>query len=319
MNLYNKETSFNFYEDRYTAGYMDDWDIEKKQRVSEIIKGLDLPTSGNALDFGCGTGVFTQVIKQELPDWNVYGTDISTTAIDKASKKNTDCIFFTILDKTYNNIKFDFLYSHHVLEHVYDLTASIEDMNSFMKPSSSCLHILPCGNEGSFEHKICSLMKNGINEKMENRFFYEEPGHIRRLTTEQLNTIMGKYGFKLAKEYYSHQYYGSISWMITEGDTKFILSLTDPLMAKDLKSARKLLLLRKCLLLLSFFRKTVMTAKSLEIKGTRLRHKVKSSAVLLLYPLSSLVYKYLARKAQQEWKCRKTDRSGSEMYLYYKR
>ena len=283
MNLYNKDASYNFYEDRYTVGYMDDWDLEKKQRISEIIKGLDLPASGNALDFGCGTGVFTQIIKQELGNFNVYGTDISATALDKASKRNANCFFATLSKETYDNIKFDFLYSHHVLEHVFDLNTTIEDMNGFMKPSSSCLHILPCGNEGSFEHKICLLMKNGINEKMGNRFFYEDPGHIRRLTTEQLNALMAKYGFKLAKEYYSHQYYGSINWIITS-DIKFILSLTDPLMAKDLKSARKLLLLRTCLLLLSFLRKTVMTAKSLKIRGTRLRGKVRSSAALLLYP-----------------------------------
>ena len=77
-----------------------------------------------------------------------------------------------------------------------------------MKPSSSFLHILPCGNEGSFEHTICLLKKDGINKEMGNRFFFEDPAHIRRLSTDELNTMVAKFGFNLTKDYYSNQYYG---------------------------------------------------------------------------------------------------------------
>ena len=62
--LYQKEEAKQFYENRYEKGYMDEWPIDKKQRVLEIINVLNLPENGVALDFGCGNGVFTDVINK---------------------------------------------------------------------------------------------------------------------------------------------------------------------------------------------------------------------------------------------------------------
>ena len=60
--LYNKETTVEFYQDRYAQGYMDEWPSEKKQRIFEIIRALQLPDTGEALDFGCGNGVLTEIV-----------------------------------------------------------------------------------------------------------------------------------------------------------------------------------------------------------------------------------------------------------------
>lgn len=54
MNLNKTKNSIEFYDDRYCKGYMKEWPVEKKERVLEIIKSLNLPKTGNALDFGCG-------------------------------------------------------------------------------------------------------------------------------------------------------------------------------------------------------------------------------------------------------------------------
>ncbi|MCX5891404.1 MAG: class I SAM-dependent methyltransferase, partial [Deltaproteobacteria bacterium] len=117
MNLYDLKESIQFYEDRYSKGYMDEWDPAKKQRVKEIIQGLNLPDTGEALDFGCGTGIFTAILKEALPRWNIYGTDISVDAIAKARERHSDCTFFLVFDERFNNKKFAFIFTHHVLEH----------------------------------------------------------------------------------------------------------------------------------------------------------------------------------------------------------
>ena len=94
-HLYDKQTAISFYQSRHSNGYMLEWPDEKKQRVHEVIQDLHLPASGDALDFGCGNGIFTSVLKRALPtDWKVYGTDISNVAIENARRRNSDCIFF---------------------------------------------------------------------------------------------------------------------------------------------------------------------------------------------------------------------------------
>ena len=113
MDLYNKSNSVEFYDDRYKQGYMENWPLKKKQRIIDIIHSMKLPVTGEALDFGCGNGVFTGVIKEALPQWKVYGVDISAVAIENAKKRYTDCNFFVLNEGSHTDKKFDFIFSHH--------------------------------------------------------------------------------------------------------------------------------------------------------------------------------------------------------------
>lgn len=318
MDLYDRETSIEFYEDRYSQAYMDEWPNEKKERVLEIIRSLNLPKVGDALDFGCGTGVFTEVIKKALPKWNVHGTDISSSAIEKAKQRDTDCSFFLLSDKTLNT-KFDFLFTHHVLEHVYNISTTIEEFNDLMKPSSSCLHILPCGNEFSFEYNICRLKKNGIDKERENRFFFEDEGHVRRLTTNQMNLLLGKYNYSLTKEYYSNQLYGGIDWIINSG-TPLVYLITTHYDAKDIKSALKLITLRCWLLFLNIIKIPSNISEIKSMVGQRnITNYLRIFLIMSCYPLSLPFQLYIKKKAKEEWYFNKNQRNGSEMYLYYVR
>lgn len=239
MALPDYKKLIDFYESRYNQGYMEDWPAETKKRIFQIIKELPLPAEGTALDFGCGNGVLTEVLRLALPSWKIYGTDISKTAIENAQKRFPHCKFISIDSEQENYSKFNFLFTHHVLEHVSDAAEVFSEAEKYLKPESSMLHILPCGNEGSYEHHICSLRKDGINYAVENRFFFEEEGHLRRLTSKQLNFLCESKNFKLQKEYYSNQYYGAIKW-ITEKSPKFILRFSDPGYAVSNEARKKL-------------------------------------------------------------------------------
>lgn len=48
--LYDQKQSVEFYENRYEQGYMDEWPIEKKRKIFEVIQDLQLPAKGEALD-----------------------------------------------------------------------------------------------------------------------------------------------------------------------------------------------------------------------------------------------------------------------------
>jgi ubiquinone/menaquinone biosynthesis C-methylase UbiE len=318
--LYHKEEAKKFYEERYEKGYMDEWPKAKKQRILELIQELPLPKKGKAIDFGCGNGIFTEIVRQALPDWEVYGCDISTVSIENAKKRFQKCNFFVSDNESLVfPIKFDFLFSHHVLEHVFDIKMTIKEINTYLKDEASVFYVFPCGNKDSFEQKICSLRTDGINPDMENRFFYEDEGHVRRLTTEQTNILMGDHGFLLIKDFYNNQYWGAIKW-ISQLTPKFILNFTDLKKAMDRNARKNLISIRIKLLLLNILQLPSIFFNYInDNKHKRLYHYFLLGILLIPHFISYPLYAHLNWKAQQEWNSNKMKINGSEMYLFYKR
>ena len=319
--LYQKENSKNFYEERYEKGYMDEWPHDKKQRVFEIIQDLHLPEFGTALDFGCGNGIFTEVIRQALPLWKVYGCDISKNAIDNAKIRFPECSFFVNNSVEKPNIQFDFLFSHHVLEHVFDIKNIVQEINSFLKPESHMLHIFPCGNANSFEYNVSNMRIDGINTEMENRFFFEDEGHIRRLTSDQANTLMQECGFAIEKELVGGQHYVSLQW-ISDYGKEFILDFADMSKAINKEAETKLKRIKTKLLLL-YRAKVIVNDHTnnsyFKELAYHLKMIVKICIKIIAYPLAKLIVSYINKKEKQEWIQHKTDKNGAEMYLFYKR
>lgn len=317
--LYDKKQSVEFYEDRYEKGYLDEWPIEKKRKISEVIRDIQLPAKGDALDFGCGNGVFTEVIRQALPSWKIYGTDISKKAVSNARLRYPGCIFFEVNSPDFKQRKFDFVFTNHVFEHVFNLIEVFNQMIDYLKPESSMLHFLPCGNEGSYEYNICQLRKDGINIVLENRFFFEDEGHVRRLTTDEFSELCITKDFKLQKEFYSNQYYGAIDW-ITNSNPKFVLMFSDTSQAINKEAKQKLKKVRMFLIFITVLRlpATIVT-KILRKKKKQLKHYMLLLIGLPLYMFSSPIDIYWKRKTKKEWDTKKFERNGSEMGLYFKR
>jgi SAM-dependent methyltransferase len=318
-NLYQKEVSKHFYESRYEKGYMKEWPIDKLQRVFEIIRILPLPESGFGLDFGCGNGVFTNILRHALPKWKIYGCDISSNAINNAKNRFPECTFFVSDNDHPIDLKFDFLFSHHVLEHVFDIKKTVNEINDYLKNTSFILHIFPCGNEDSFEYKVCKMKINGINGKMENRFFFEDEGHVRRLTTEQSNRLMSKYEFVLEEDFYSNQYYGTVKW-ISQASPLRILAFTNPKNTIDKKAYKYLLILRFRFILLFILQLPANLYNRIKlVSNKKLIHYciliIDFIPAIISYPL----YAFVNSKAKIEWNNNKHLKNGSEMYLFYSR
>jgi ubiquinone/menaquinone biosynthesis C-methylase UbiE len=63
-------------------------------KIFSLFKSLVDPKPGDSiLDMGCGTGAFTQRLKQEFPSANVLGMDISEQCINRARKSYADILF----------------------------------------------------------------------------------------------------------------------------------------------------------------------------------------------------------------------------------
>lgn len=298
---------------------MDDWDLRKKQKVLEIIRELELPEFGYALDFGCGNGVWTDIIKKALPSWEVFGTDISAIAISNAIRRHPHLHFFELSNERAFSGKFDFIFSNHVLEHVFDINETFYTINRLLKKSASMLHVLPCGNPGSWEYKLASLFINGI-DKETGRFFYEDPGHLRRLNTEQMNMLANRFGFNLCKAYYQGQHYWQAIEWITSNPPRLTLEMTNSKRGRDEESKTELKRLRNRLLLISILRLSAIAfegRKPWRLDGSR--RLLENLALGTLYLFSFPVNFFVKSRAEEEWNLCKNQKNGSGMYLFYKR
>jgi SAM-dependent methyltransferase len=318
-DLHDPTAAAAFYEERYARGYMDMWAREKMERIGEVIGELDLPATGTALDFGCGNGVLTDVLRQALPPgWTVFGTDISVAALENARRRYPACTFVTADRAAADGLTFDLLFSHHVLEHVHDLDTTLSQIDALLKPDSAVLHIMPCGNAGSFEHTVCALRTDGIDVALEQRFF-EDEGHLRRLDTATLEAHYVDRGFTLARELYANHHYGAIDWITREGPG-FVRRFTDTSTAVDATARRELARVRRRILILW------ATRFPASFVDSRLRQTRRSARDLMHIALGLPFYVFtkpmdilLKRRAAAEWRERRTDRQGSEMYLFFRR
>ena len=83
------------------------------------------------LDFGCGNGVLTYLLKSSGFGKNVLGVDISKEGIRNASKSfaNKDISFKTIQEFITSKVdKFDLIVASHVFEHIRNPEQSLENI-----------------------------------------------------------------------------------------------------------------------------------------------------------------------------------------------
>jgi len=318
-NLTTHNDTVQFYDERYDTGYMESWPEWKCERMRELLRKLPLPKEGVALEFGCGNGVFTEVLTQALPGWKVFGTDISANALDNARRRVPAAQFFLADSQAATDHTFDLVFTHHVLEHVFDLSATLDQVDAYLKPSASVLHVLPCGNPGSFEHRICALRVDGIDPERGNRYFFEDPGHLRRLNTAQMTTLHEPRKLILAAEFYSGQYAGAINWISNSG-VDFVRHFADPDKAINATAARQLVSLRRKLVSIAYLRWVRR-----EVEGRIARRRVgplaalRLTALLSFYLIGRWLDGYWERRVAEEWANKNTDQKGSEMYLLFTR
>ncbi|CAN5370591.1 hypothetical protein BH11BAC1_BH11BAC1_17780 [soil metagenome] len=314
----DRKASVDFYESRYSHGYMGHWSSFDKNRLLGLIKSLGLPATGNALDFGCGRGIFTQVIREALPGWTFSGCDISAEAIESAKKKIPGISFFVLGDKNFDGKKFDFIHSHHVLEHTFDDNVTAGEMSGYAADHCVMLHSLPCNHQGSLEYRFAQWTKNGF-DLLTGKFFFEDTAHMRRLNVEQAKALFSGYQFKLRKGYYSNQYWGAIKW-IAESNFGLVRNISNPFHANSFASFFKLLVWRKRLFF-AWFCFFASSAFSPADKGKyySLKKFIQTISFILFFWLAIPVTRFISSKAIKEWNEKKESPDGTDMFLVFER
>ena len=137
---------------------------------------------------------------------------------------------FEVLDAAFVDAhrgRFDLVFSHHVLEHVFDLDATVRDLAALVAAGGRMVHALPCGNAGRLAHWLCRQRPGGVDAGRGNRFFFEESSHLRRLRTDDLRAAFAAHGFALTGAAYGYHRFGVLRLM-TEMTPADWLPMVDP-------------------------------------------------------------------------------------------
>ncbi|MBN8575711.1 MAG: class I SAM-dependent methyltransferase [Cytophagales bacterium] len=306
------------FDSRYAKGYMTSPRVVERKRISEVLKKIPgLPETGVALDFGCGKGDFTILLHEMLPNWQIVGLDISAVAIKKAKESHPWLEFYSFQEFQKGELKFDLIFSHHVLEYVPEIDYVLSTFEALSKENSVMLHVIPCGNHAGIEYKIASMV-NGINPS-NGLYFYEHSAHVRRYSETEFISTVEKASFKHRDSWFVDHYFGALEW-ITRSNVNFIKSIT-PLKPDTAGWVIfRLALIRLLLYLLLVFRYPYFNYDRAKRKWNwNAARKFFFIGIICAY-VPSLVFNWIFLFiVDVEWGLRKKSAGGGKMYLLFTR
>jgi 2-polyprenyl-3-methyl-5-hydroxy-6-metoxy-1,4-benzoquinol methylase len=154
--------------------------ITGKRRLIEKYTGI---RNGSLLDVGSGTGSFVKEMKQN--GWEVTGLEPD----DDARKVAKELYQLDLADTNQfyqlPSGSFDAITMWHVLEHVHDLSAYIQQLRKVLKANGKLLIAVP--NYTSFDAKIYQ----------EYWAAYDVPRHLYHFTPKSIKTLMENNGLKV--------------------------------------------------------------------------------------------------------------------------
>lgn len=138
---------------------------------------------GAMLDVGFSRGMTLSLLKKR--GWEVYGTQISKTAVESALKKGIDVFHGELVDAGYPSGKFDIVTLWHVLEHLSDPVAYISEINRVLKMKGRLIIEVP-----NFKSAAACIFK-------EDWFSLDVPRHIYHFAPESLRNLLTDKGFRI--------------------------------------------------------------------------------------------------------------------------
>lgn len=178
------------------------------------------PASRNILDIGCGTGEFLNACKEN--GWQTTGIEPSAIARKNAQQKyNISPLSKEQLFDIREN-KFDVITLWHVLEHIYQLDKTIEQIDRVLSNKGTLIIAVP--NCNSFDAK-----KYGVYWAA-----WDLPRHIFHFTKTDIEILFKKYDFVLSEVLpmkFDSFYVSLLSEKYKSGNTNFLSGFWNGLMS----------------------------------------------------------------------------------------
>ncbi len=213
------------YDHRYAEGYMADFEelYEWCRLVSirQILGSRELfPEKPELIvDIGCGQGRYLPIIREAFPTCRIVGVDLSTLGLSLARKRVVETLLVGGIGEAIplaDNIV-DLVFSVETLEHVADARAMIREWHRIVKPGGKILFTTPCANRFSLEWTLMALTR-GFEESADGfgRFAWDEPGHLRRLTSRHIRDLFAEVGFSVLCERFRTHFFTTLSFKYLE-------------------------------------------------------------------------------------------------------
>jgi len=157
------------------------------------------PVRGKVLDVGCGAGAVAKAVKHERPDLQVFGCDISRTALDAASSKPEGVEFrlATAEHLPFADAELDFVWIFDVLEHVDDPDAVLRQVARVLKPGAGFHIVLPLEGE---PRTLYRLVGTGTRWTAKVR----HGGHIQIFSADRFEQLARGAGLEVTRRRWSY-------------------------------------------------------------------------------------------------------------------
>jgi 2-polyprenyl-3-methyl-5-hydroxy-6-metoxy-1,4-benzoquinol methylase len=160
----------------------------RKQALKTKLKHIEKESGlkkGNILDYGCGTGEFLNICKQN--QWQITGIEPEQNARQQAENLTKEIIFESIFEEDLENKKFDVITLWHVLEHIHLLDETLQKIFQLLNENGKLLIAVPnCASADAQKWK-------------EFWAAYDVPRHLYHFTPQTLSLLMQKHNAKVEK------------------------------------------------------------------------------------------------------------------------
>ena len=175
------------------------YDREEKKDELTYIKIIEktknyLKTSDIVLDYGCGTGLISNEIADNVKV--IHAIDTSSKMIEIAKRKadgrkieNIDYEHSTIFDERYKRGSFDVILVFNILHLLEDTPKVMRRINELLKPGGLIISTTPCMGEKTFLSILLSLLsKIGLIPKIRSFKISELEDSIANVNFEIVET-----------------------------------------------------------------------------------------------------------------------------------
>jgi SAM-dependent methyltransferase len=148
------------------------------------------------------------VLSRYFPTARIVGSDISGVALALATERRSTADYFLMRDEVVDlpDSSFEVILAVEVLEHVGDVARAVCELGRLLAPGGLLIATTPCANSYSPEW-IWNRCRGGLQRSADayGRFATDEPGHLRRLTSNQLQQLLLDAGVQVDRAYYRGQ------------------------------------------------------------------------------------------------------------------